>query len=119
MTDAEQKLCRKIAEAEGLSVSSNGHYVEGRLDDDGDIWYVSLYLTDPAETVRMSKELVKAEWCPSYLKDDTGEETWWWHSPLRAANRAVHAAEHERDTAEAYKAMLEGKAKGVPEIPCT
>lgn len=104
MTTAEKdKLGCDIATAEGLTVSSNGQYVVGREDEDGDIWYVSNYLTDPAEKWRMLEALVET-YSGVTLHRYKDEKTFCsidnglWHTTGETTTHAV---------AEAYLAMLD------------
>ena len=114
MTDAEKKLCQRIAELEGWRLSK---YIDGngrpygRRGKNLDSEPLPAYLTDPAELVRMSKELIKNGWWPSYVKDGEGKETWWWHSPSEGSRytNTCHADKYERVTPEAYKTMREEK----------
>ena len=106
MTDAEEKLCRDIAE---LEYPDREVFEEGVI---GPWWYVdgycrplSRYLTDPAETVRMLKALLKRG--SIILGQRTMEllciETYNFLS--------LNKYDFEVAIAEAYKAMLEEKAK--------
>lgn len=60
--------------------------------------------TDPAETVRMEKELIKAKYWPSCnIDEEHKREIWCWHHFDRL--QSTHADTYERATAEAYLAM--------------
>ena len=61
MTPTDQALCRGIAELEKKDGESIRQLSNGRLmvEGDGYNYCVPAYLTDPAETVRMHKELLE------------------------------------------------------------
>ena len=85
MTDAELNLCRAIAEAEGRNQSR--------------CYYKPLpaYLTDPAQTMRMLKELLQCTWNGrEYIVCGDGG----WMKQINADCDLEHAVP------EAYMAML-------------
>lgn len=104
MTDAD--LCRSIAEKDGWKTDGHVNSALGQhwYHANGDFKYTPAgdppdFLTDPAETVRMSKELIKRGYWPwSTVNGDK----WWWSS---LSHPCPHADSYERATAKAYLAM--------------
>lgn len=94
MTEAELKLCRDIAKAEGKRVDGE------RYADGCRFPLLETYLTDPAETLRMEKELLRAGWFPGH------HDGFFWRRAVHFDLEIFEDKEYETATAKAYLAML-------------
>lgn len=111
MSDADLKLCRALAEAEGEQVSNSGEYViHSKRRDIICPWPIERYLTDSAETLRMEDKLYKAGWRKCLTGDgvtyyfDAPDGVSWDHDQAPSAEVPIAVA-------EAYLAMLLEKEK--------
>lgn len=104
MTPAELALCRAIAEKDGWTFREGNYFCCWKSPgaEKFNRHLIPDYLTDPAETVRMSEELIKAKYYASYILYDKGMKLWWWHHRVGGG---ISADTYERATAESYKAM--------------
>ena len=109
MTLTDLELCRAIARKDGWQPAPNMKWAD---DLDAELWWrpdprageppipIPHYLTEPAETVRMSKELMIHGYWPVCHWQPNGYQ---WHHKNRP--NGVQADFYERTTAEAYLAM--------------
>lgn len=111
MTPADIKLCRDIAVKDGWELRKwhTPYRMDSWKSPDG-FFHAEVpdCLTDPAETVRMSKELIKAGWRPTDVLNfatKTGK-AWCWCSP---GNLTRQDESYKRATAQAYLAMETGE----------
>lgn len=105
MSDAE--LAVAIAEAEGWTeIVGSSDFWAGFIPGDttrSNRWDTPRYLTDPRETVRMTKELLQGGYWSSYLHDDASEIRYLWH---KVSKPPISGKSYERATAIAYLRMI-------------
>lgn len=109
MTLADLDLCRAIAEKDGWHQDAAKNW----YPPNSDVYVENLshppaYLTDPAETVRMSKELIRRGYIPHtrprrLIGAKNTTELWWWEDIND--DPTLTNDFYERVTAEAYLAM--------------